>query len=312
MTMKLINNLMTQENELYAVDWLKVVVEVNHNRDSINDGLIAYCAKEDYDNPILSYKPMFFASYETSLKVKSLSDNKLTIENNFFKWLNGQNILGKTNINELVHDVVVKLAQHSDINPTEEQLNAIKLGNFKIQQIDINKAILFDNKQQAANYLERIKLNGSYPKRKRYIKNNTVYFGIASERKVIKFYHKGTEVEANKQYQPAITSELKAIADKMVRFEIKYKPIELNEMDLQYGNNWNDETILRLVDRELERLNLPMPISKDDLPKRYLKFISCYKSGSLIDCYTISTIRKMKRELAKLYGIHLDNLEMVS
>ena len=55
--MKPINNLMTQENELYAVDWLKVVVEVNHNRDSINEGLIAYCDKGDYDSkhPTIPY-----------------------------------------------------------------------------------------------------------------------------------------------------------------------------------------------------------------------------------------------------------------
>ena len=310
MTKNLIENQTTinEDKNLYAVDWLKVEVNVNHNRDSINDGLIAYCAKNDYDNPTLSYKKMKVGSFNTHLEIKSVADNKLIIQNNFGKWLNGQNIIGSTNINKLVHDVVVKLSESYDINPTEEQLEAILEGCFKIYLIDINRGILFDTKEQALTYLERIKLNGSYPKRQKYIKRNTVYFGLGSDRKEIKYYHKGKEIVANKHYQACLTEELKALADRMVRLEIRLKPIELNELRLQHGYDWDDDTIQYILDKDYARLNLPKPVCELELPKNYLKFLSCYKSGTLIDCYKSSSIKRMKRDMIRLYGIELDNM----
>ena len=137
---------------------------------------------------------------------------------------------------------------------------------------------------------------------------NTVYFGLGSDRKEIKYYHKGKEIVANKHYQACLTEELKALADRMVRLEIRLKPIELNELRLQHGYDWDDETIQYILDKDYARLNLPKPVCELELPKNYLKFLSCYKSGTLIDCYKSSSIKRMKRDMIRLYGIELDNM----
>lgn len=174
------------EESLYSVDWLKVVVHVNHDQHVLNDGIRVDIKRigQDYDTEaaMQSFRPVWVqntASYSSQLKIKSLSESTLQIEGNFYKWLHGQNVTGSTDLIGLVFAVVEALAeQNTEIEPTQEQLDAIKQGLFKISVVDINKALLFQDKQEALNYLERLKHNSSYPHRKKRILRATVFTSV--------------------------------------------------------------------------------------------------------------------------------------
>lgn len=160
------------EGALYSVDWLKVVVYINHDQHSLNDGIrVDIKRSEDgYDTEaqMQSFRPVWVTgSYSSQLKIKSLSESTLQIEGNFYKWLYGQNVTGSTDLVGLVFNVVKALAdQIPAIAPTQEQLEAIKQGLFDISIVDINKALLFQDRHEALKYLERLKHNSSYPYRK--------------------------------------------------------------------------------------------------------------------------------------------------
>jgi hypothetical protein len=64
------------------------------------------------------------------------------------------------------------------IEPTEQELKDLQDGKFRLFRVDVNKAILFDSKVAALDYLEHLKSAASYPYRKKTIYSNGVYFGM--------------------------------------------------------------------------------------------------------------------------------------
>jgi hypothetical protein len=157
-------------------------------------------------------------------------------------------------------------------------------------------------------YLERLKYHASYARFDKVVKPNGIYFGWDSKRKRLKYYHKGTEVANNKKYQHN-TDELQALADRMIRCELRLMSRELKDNNLLNGFNWTPETVKQLIDDAHNRLTLPKQINfPEDLPIKYRRFISCFKAGSLVESYTKSTIDKMRRELMKTYGVDLHRL----
>lgn len=307
------DNTADQTSQGYMVDWLRVRVEVNHNPEKLNDGLRFDVVKtgDSYGELLKSYKEVWVSepSYDNRLKVKSTKDGSLLIDGNLGKWITGHNITGDSDVIALVHKTVMKLAATSEhITPTQQQLDDIQMGNFKVDMIDVNKAILFENKGEALQYLERLKLHASYPRFDKVVKNNGIYFGYGSRRKTFKYYHKGTEIANNKKYQDK-TDDLQALADRMIRCELRLKWRELNDGGLLEGSNWTPETVQQLIDEAHSRLRMPKQINfPEDLPIKYRRFISCFKADSLVESYTTSTIDRMKRDLIKSYGVDLRNL----
>lgn len=306
------DNTTDQTSQGYMVDWLRVRVEVDHNPEELNSAIRFDAIKTDngYSEPMKSYKEIWITepSYSNKLKVKSTKDSTLLIDGNLGKWLTGHNITGDSDVVELVHSTVMKLAETSEhITPTQQQLDAIKKGYFKIHVIDVNKAILFETKDKSLQYLERLKYHASYARFDKHVESNGIYFGYDSQRKTLKYYHKGTEVANNKKYQHN-TDELQALADRMIRCELRLKWRELNDNNLLNGFNWTPETVKQLIDDAHNRLTLPKQINfPEDLPSKYKRFITCFKAGSL-DGYTTSTIDRMRRDLMKNYGVDLHRL----
>lgn len=304
----------TENNNYYMVDWLKIKVNINHNQEQLNNGLRFDVSKVDseYTEPRVSYKEMWLTepSYDNKLKIKSLKDDTLLISGNLGKWLEGQNIVGSDDVIKLVYETVIKLSELNEyVTPTQQQLDNILLGYFKIDKIDINKAVLFDSKDEALQYLERLKYHSSYPRFDKKVENNGVYFGYESERKVIKYYYKGHEIITNNKYQQNLDNDLMELANKMVRCELTLKWRELYDNELLNGYDWDSETVKRLIDNTHSQLRMPEPIKfPTDLPAKYIRFISCFKAGTLVIGYTPLTINRMKRDLMRLHGVDIYNM----
>ena len=304
----------TIQDNYYMVDWLKIKVKINHNQEQLNNGLRFDVSKVDseYTEPRVSYKEMWLSepSYDNKLKIKSLKDDTLLISGNLGKWLEGQNIVGSDDVIKLVYETVIKLSELNEyVTPTQQQLDNILLGYFKIDKIDINKAVLFDGRDEALQYLERLKYHSSYPRLDKKVESNGVYFGYDSKRKTIKYYHKGNETIANSKYQNNLNNDLKDLASKTVRCELTLKWRELYDNELLNGYDWDSETVKRLIDDTHSQLRMPEPIKfPTDLPTKYIRFISCFKSGTLVRGYTPLTIERMKRDLMRLHGVDIYNM----
>ncbi|MES5555125.1 phage/plasmid replication protein, II/X family [Acinetobacter baumannii] len=305
-------NLATNEEKpklnLYAIDYLKVELQLTNNPSKLSEKVVVPFIKFDgeYQQQQESYgQKWIIGSHGNQLKIKSKNENTVFIEGNFFKWLYGHNVTGSTDLIKLVTDTINELlvGNLKGLQPTAEELENLKQGYFKIYRIDLNKAILFDDKKQAQLYLAKIKEHGTYPRRKKETHGNGTYFGLKSTRTTLLYYHKGTEVSTHKKQHKRITAELQAYADCMVRCEVRLYSQHLRDNNLNYGHVWDDDLVVKTVDEQHALLHLPPQIAEKDLPPKYVRFLATYKQGALPIAYTASTTVRFKRDLAKKYGI---------
>ncbi|WP_228147146.1 phage/plasmid replication protein, II/X family [Acinetobacter sp. ANC 3832] len=241
------------------IDWLDVVVDVTHDPKKLSKGLTIYLDENhDFGKAQKSYSPLYIESNNKHvLKVKSV-DDRLKISGNFYKWLNGQNITGCASIDDLVLDVVKRFIEMGLIEPTDEQLDIIKKGQYRIYQTHIKQDLIFDNKQLALNYLDQLKKGGYYPYKPKTIYQNGVYFGQSSKRWVLGYYHKGKEIDQKRIKKDIVNPELKALADVMIRAEIKIYYRQLKDWDLMFAWKWHDVDHLDIFFKiHLKKLKIP-------------------------------------------------------
>ena len=306
-------NLSTNEEEanlnLYAIDYLKIEIQLTNNPSELSEKVVVpfvKCGTEYFPQQESYGQQWIQGSYGDQIQIKSKNENTLLIQGNFFKWLYGHNVTGTTDLIKLVSDTVDELIKIFDaLKPTKDELDNIKQGVFKIHRIDLNKAILFEDKQEAQSYLAMIKEHGTYPRRKKETHGNGTYFGLKSTRTTLLYYHKGTEVSSHKKQQQRITAELKAYADCMVRCEVRLYSQHLRDNQLNYGYHWNEDLVVETVEQNHALLNLPPSIAEVDLPAKYVRFLATYKQGALPIAYTATTTARYKRDLAKHYGMVL-------
>jgi hypothetical protein len=305
--LNLLNNEGKANLNLYAIDYLKIEIQLTNNPSELSEKVVipfVKCGTEYFPQQESYGQQWIQGSHGDQIQIKSKNENTLLIQGNFFKWLYGQNVTGTTDLIQLVSDTIEKLLGMFDaITPTQEELDGVKNGQFKIHRIDLNKAIVFEDKQQAQLYLAMIKEHGTYPRRKKEVQKNGTYFGLKSTRTTLVYYHKGNEIDAHKKQQHSMTAELKAYADCMVRCEIRLFSQHLRDNNLNYGYVWDHDLVVKIVEEQHALLNLPPPIAEADLPSKYVRFLATQKQGALPRGYTPTTTARYKRELAKQYGI---------
>lgn len=298
----------------FHIDWLDVVVDVTHDPKKVSSGLTLYLNENfDYDTAQKSFRPKCIESENKHiLQVKS-TDNKLKISGNFYKWLNGQNVGGSDSVCDLVIEVLLKLEEMDLIQPTMDEYEIIRQGKFRIYKIHVKQDIIFDNKNLALTYLEQIKKGGYYPYRRKTIYQNGVYFGLKSKRWVLGFYHKGKEIDQVRKNKSIVTPEQKALADMMIRSEIKINPLQLKDWDLMFGHEWsNVDDVDKIFKRRLDKLQLPdfsRVIELDEITNRAdKKFYSCLKNGDENEYYGRSSIYRMRKKFMNDYNIDIDSV----
>ncbi|WP_336042265.1 phage/plasmid replication protein, II/X family [Acinetobacter dispersus] len=267
------------------IDWLDVIVDVTHDPKKLSSGLKLYLNEDwDLENAQRSYRSKCIESENKhKLKVKS-TNGKLKISGNFYKWLNGQNVGGSDSVCDLVIDVLLKFEEMNLIQSTVDEYEIIRQGKFRIYKIHVKQDIVFDNNNLALTYLGQIKMGGYYPYKRKTIYQNGVYFGLKSTRWTLGFYHKGKEIDQARKNKCIVTSEQKALADMMIRSEIKINPLQLKDWDLMFGHEWsNVDDVDKIFKRHLDKLQLPdfsKVIELDEITNRAdKKFYYCLKNG---------------------------------
>lgn len=300
------------------IDWIHVSLQITHDPKLISRGVVVHLNNDlDFNTATHYYKPQTIrSSFDDALWIKPTTDNSIEISGNFYKFLNHQNVTGTNNLIELVLLLVKHLATlEIGISPKAEELIGIQQGKFRLFRVDVNKPIYFESKSDALNYLENIKLNGSYPYRRKSTYDNTVYFGMRSRRWCLKFYHKGTEVQAHKNKEFQISQEILALADLMIRAEIRINAQQLKEWDLQFGYQWQVGQAENLLDRTLKKLILPQQEQKEAplemmKSKAEKKFYKTWLNDDITEYYSTKTVQRYQKRFLETYGINLNSKEL--
>lgn len=298
------------------IDYIEIVIDINHEPEKVAS-CYQIISDENYsfDEFVIKYRPKkIISEFDSVIKLQSLSskDNKskLKITGNFYKWLYGHNVTGCESLIDLVLLTIDKLKKLELVNPTDDQLETIRLGRFRIYNVDIKRDIIFESKQNAIQYLSTLKALSTYPKQKKTIFENGIYFGFTSKRWSMCNYYKGQEIR-DKPNRSKTSLELKALADLMIRQEIRIRSKQLRTWDLLFGHQWLDLNYIdKFFSNKLEKIYIPKIIFKDAKSnitnKSDRKFYNCLINGD-IDSYSKSTISRKRKHFLDSYNIDINN-----
>lgn len=307
------------QKEKIQIDRISITININHNPEKLSSCFQIYSdEKYCFDDAVISYRPKkIISEFDSVVKIQSFCTKEepstsLKLSGNLYKFLYGQNVTGSSDIIDLVLKTVDKLNKMNLVYPTEKQLEAIKFGQFRIHSIDIKRDLIFDSKQNAIQYLSHLKKNATYSHKDKAIFENGIYFGFGSKRWQICNYYKGREVEVNVK-KSKTSNELKALADLMIRQEIRIHSKQLSTWDLRFGHQWLD---FKRIDIFFSNLLDKIRISKIELKdsnnnitdKNDRKFYNCVISGDYEDIYSKSTINRKRKKFIEEYNIDIKNL----
>lgn len=135
---------------------------------------------------------------------------------------------------------------------------------------------------------------------------------MTSKRWNIRYYHKGTELrDKNKRFY--MDKELFALAELMVRSEIRVLNPQLKDWNLSYGYHWeNLEKIDLFFSEKFNKLKLPDVMEREKLlnisNKSDRKFYAIARKNNLNDFYSRATISSKRAIFLSKYGIDIDDL----
>ncbi|ELW76677.1 phage/plasmid replication protein, protein II/X domain protein [Acinetobacter sp. WC-743] len=306
------------------IDWISFNIEVNHDPAKISDGSIIFSniyvnnfediKKIDESNFIIKSKPKnIFSDFGKLIQLNSIDGKRIIVKSNIFKWLNGHNITGDSNLIFLVVKFVEDLKDKGLIDPTEEQLSNIRKGNFRVYRVDVKQDLIFSDKNSALRYLDHIKKLGIYPYKAKKIFKNGCYFGFESRtRWNLQYYHKGTEI-SNQNPMIKANRELFALSELMIRSEIRILNDQLKDWNLKYGYQWSDlNQINNFFTEKFTNLRLPNIKERNELldikDSADRKFYLLAKNSCINDLYSRATIYKKRIRFLELYGIDIDEI----
>ena len=87
-------------------------------------------------------------SHDSSISIRSLTENTIEISGNPAKWLQGHNLFGSNDLRLLMWVFFNRLIEFYDIglNPTIQDLERIKEGRYTVSRVDINETWLLKNR----------------------------------------------------------------------------------------------------------------------------------------------------------------------
>lgn len=302
----------------FEIDFLDVEIEINHDPEKLSSCYQIFSnSNYNFDDSKISYSAKkIYSEFGSVIKVKtfSLKDElhpKLKMSGNFYKWLNGHNVTGCNSLEDLIIQVVVKLESMGLVKPTKEQLETIRLGHFRIYKVDVKKDIIFESKQNAKQYLSHLNKYAICKYKKKAIFENGVYFNMTSKRWSICCYYKGKEVEDN-SHKSKTSTELKALADLMIRQEIRIYSKQLSEWDMMFGHQWLDLNYIdNFFSKILNQIYIPEIILKDSnnniKDNHDRQFYNCLINGDIQESYSKSTINRKRKIFLDKYNIDINN-----
>ena len=247
------------------IDWVSVVIPIKHKPIKAGHYLMF-----DEDGEILSNKPVykhFKGSFEQKIGLRSQGDldangyiSQLFLFGNPSKYLQGHNVFGIDDLCDLIRGTMLDVCERYDLGINLLTLmGAIDSG--VVSRIDFTKSIKFQNRMQVRAYIKQLSLvahtRSGRPQQKKW----TLAFQSTSKRWSAVIYSKGDEVESNKLHKDFEEKDfIHSVADSLVRVELRFKTLELIDLNLRKVHQLTSEKLHEIYSEFLGRINMPTSI----------------------------------------------------
>lgn len=304
------------------IDWVTGKFWITHNPEVLRSGqsirtkIVDGVETIEYD---IANRLSVKGSHDSTITIRSHTDNTVEISGNPAKFLQGHNVFGTNDLKYLVAKMIDKLCMidELELKPTYIEYEDIQEGKYHLSRVDVNEHFAFPSAQVARAWLRaagnsaNMKFRGAG-----LFKEGTLYFTPQSRRFVPKIYFKYDEINS-KDKSHRLPEELLQIkelmeyAEKSLRFEIKILSTQLKDWDLHLGCNWDADTATMLInDHFISKLQLSANMALDHsiletLPKRLVPVYALWEQGhDLRQFYSNSAFYRWRTKLME-YGIDI-------
>ena len=201
-------------------------------------------------------------SYSSNFMIKSLTPNTIQVSGNPAKWLQGHNLFGTNDLRLLMwrfFSGLYEVMAEEGLNPTIEQLDRIRDGNYTVSRVDINETWFLKNQYDVKAWIRAAGEKMSMPHRgKGVFSGDTLYWGKGSKYYYLKCYSKGDEINSKKSNFPSDlrTSQMLEYADKALRLELVLCSKALREFNINQPCNWSADMARMLLLSTVRKLDM--------------------------------------------------------
>lgn len=238
----------------------------------------------------------------------------LMIEASPSKYLTGQNIVGRENLQALAIELIESVLYHANIVPTDEERDRYQSGDFELLRVDYVAHVDCGTSEAAKAFLLAVRASaaGSGAGYSAY-KDETVYWGQHSRRRTLCVYRKGSELMrrplSNRVYGARFLTKR---AQSLVRFELTLRAGELGRLGLRNPQAWSRQRARTLLQEMVERVlpadrKIPSVAGMSGLPRTLQERLELWLRGSA-DAFSRcsdSALRESRRVILLHTGIDI-------
>lgn len=254
------------------IDWLTFIAPLTHR---MGEGGPFYAGEllstiPDPTNPdrlalewgVLKRKSMP-GSYSKTIEIRSVLDDKghpaIWVSGNPAKWFQGHNIFGSDDLPCLVLEMLHRVCASVGLTPSAGDLALWEMGLIKLLRVDCTYSYSLASLAHVRNALRSLDATANLKHRGRgHFKGDSLTFGKGSRRWSLTLYAKGAEINVKGHELPDALKEtsLPAVADGLLRAELRCLSMELQRQGLEWVAAWQDNSASELHQRLLAGLQI--------------------------------------------------------
>jgi len=229
------------------------------------------------------------------------------------KFLQGHNVFGSDNVISLLYDVFCILVEQRNLQPTEEEINRIKTGDYPIKMFDVNYSFSLPSRADVLAFIRALEFKAKTRHGRPSTRGGTLYFGKNSHRWAIKLYCKAEEIQTKRGKLPfeLLGQGIETWVEDKLRIELRLLRKELEELNIKKVKDLENNVLSKLFNEYLRKIDMneQIKLTEEVMMKMPNKLRSTYTLWSeghdLRNMISKSTYYLHRRDL-KEYGINID------
>lgn len=299
------------------IDWSLVQFPIVH--DPIYSGEVISILPDGTEDWRTPRRLQASGSYEKKISIKSIGGNgrgqasHLWLNGNPSKFLQGHNVFGSDDLVSLLYDVFCLLVDKFKLQPTEEEIQKVKTGDYKLVMADINYPYVLPSRADVLAFIRALEFKAKTRHGKPAMKGGTLYFGKTSEYWAIKFYCKAEEIQTTRGKLPHELQNqgIEDWVDNILRIELRLHSKELQRLNILKVKDLDQEKAKKIFNEYLRKIDMTEQIKLTDetlmkIPNKLRSTYTLWNEGhDLRNLISKPTYYRHRKEL-KEYGINID------
>ena len=231
------------------IDWTSGKIKLLHDPKLLRSGAVVSIDSDGDIEWETRKRTVVEGSYSSKFTIRSEDlltpdmATSLSFSGNPVKFLQGHNVFGSSDLTGLVYEAILKCLKAVNIPITDLELGFLFGGNYRLSRVDVNYMFSMGSRSNVNSWLYASEYSARTRMGKGVFSGSTLYYQKKSTRWSLKFYCKGSELQASGHQLPrelTLGDSITSFADDKLRAELTLRTKELTKLGLDMAHTWGD------------------------------------------------------------------------